>query len=222
MYALCIVNTIFNLTVLIGVLKNCSKDYIFNFVSSWFVYGEVENLPAREDDPCNPKGFYSITKRTAEQLLISYCETFGIKYRILRLCNVIGKNDSGVSKKKNALQFLIEKLKSNEDIDLYYDGYFIRDYMYVDDVCRAIHTCLQHGNLNEITNIGSGRDYMFRDIIMYCKKKLGSTSKINRVDPSRFHQIVQVKDMWLDNYKLEQLGFKIGENIFESMDRLLK
>ena len=43
----------------------------------------------QENALCDPKGFYSITKRTAEQLLISYCETFNIKYRIVRILCVV-------------------------------------------------------------------------------------------------------------------------------------
>jgi nucleoside-diphosphate-sugar epimerase len=89
-----------NLTCLINTLESCKdKNITFNFISSWFVYGDVE-LPAKEDSYCNPKGFYSITKRTAEQLLISYCETFGIKWRIIRLGNVLGKGDKKVSKRR--------------------------------------------------------------------------------------------------------------------------
>ena len=70
-------------------------------------------------------------------MLKSYCRTFDINYRILRLCNVYGDSDKGVSKKKNALQYLISQLQQNKDIDLYNDGMFYRDYMYVDDVCLA-------------------------------------------------------------------------------------
>ena len=61
-----------NLIKLMDVLDNCkNKDVIFNFVSSWFVYGDTD-LPAKETSYCNPKGFYSITKKCAEDLLISY------------------------------------------------------------------------------------------------------------------------------------------------------
>ena len=82
-----------NLIHLIKVLEECKgKDIEFIFISSWFVYGDTE-LPANENSCCNPRGFYSITKRTAEQLLESYCKTFGLKYKIIRLANVIGKDD---------------------------------------------------------------------------------------------------------------------------------
>ena len=69
----------------------------FFYATIHFVYGQTQ-MPATEESICNPTGFYSITKRAAEQLIISYCETYGIKYRILRLCNVYGIGDTKFSK----------------------------------------------------------------------------------------------------------------------------
>ena len=72
-----------NLIHLMKVLENCKdKDITFNFVSSWFVYGDTD-LPAKETSVCKPKGFYSITKYAAEMLIESFCKTFNIKYKIL-------------------------------------------------------------------------------------------------------------------------------------------
>ena len=84
-----------NLIKLMDVLSKLKddpnkSDYTFNFVSSWFVYGQNYEIPFREDhSKCNPTGFYSITKHCAEQLLISFCNTYDINYRILRLANVL-------------------------------------------------------------------------------------------------------------------------------------
>tara|TARA_Y100000590_G_C15295634_1_gene854293 strand:+ start:89 stop:724 length:636 start_codon:yes stop_codon:yes gene_type:complete len=149
-----------NLNVLMETLDECRKKGIktFNFISSWFVYGDTE-LPATEMSYCNPKGFYSITKRCAEQLLISYCETFDMNYRILRLCNVYGSTDKKASKKRNALQYLISKLKENEEISLYDGGQFYRNFMHVTDVCNAINVVCDKGIKNEIYNIGIGFTY---------------------------------------------------------------
>jgi GDP-D-mannose dehydratase len=63
-----------NLEVLCEVLGECreKKNTTINFVSSWFVYGITNNLPAKETDSCNPTGFYSITKKCAEDLLICF------------------------------------------------------------------------------------------------------------------------------------------------------
>ena len=90
-----------NLKVLMNVLENIPKnsDTVFNFISSWFVYGQNNEIPFREDySKCNPTGFYSITKYCAEQLLISFCQTYNIKYRIFRLANVLGEGDTKISK----------------------------------------------------------------------------------------------------------------------------
>jgi nucleoside-diphosphate-sugar epimerase len=210
-----------NLTKLLNVLQNCKdNNIIFNFVSSWFVYGDVD-LPAREDSCCKPKGFYSITKRCAEDLIISYCETFKIKYRILRLCNIYGPCDSGVSKQKNALQYLINEIKSNNEIKLYYDGDFVRDYMHVDDICKAIYSVMHQGECNQIINIGSGIPQKFRDIIDFVIKETNSSSKITAIDAVDFHKIVQVKDMYLDVSKLNKLKFKQEINIYQGIKTLL-
>ena len=197
-----------NLSILMDVLENLKgKNGIFNFISSWFVYGPC-SLPANEESFCQPKGFYSITKYAAEKLLESYCKTFNIKYRILRLCNVYGKNDSGVSKKKNALQFLIEKLRKEEEIGLYDGGHFYRDYMHVEDIARAIDLVVQKGECNQIYNIGTGKKILFLDVINMAKNIIGSSSKITSIPTPEFHKLVQIKDFYMDTSKLKNLGFK--------------
>ena len=210
-----------NLSKLMRVLEHCKgKDITFNFVSSWFVYGDCP-LPAREEYACNPTGFYSITKKCAEDLLISFCRTWDIKYRIFRLGNVFGKSDSKVSGKRNALQYLIEKLKNDEDIQLYRAGEFYRDYIHVSDVCRLMRDCMDLAELNDVINISSGEKTKFIDIMNYCKVRLGSKSEFSSVEPSDFHKIVQVKDMWIDTSKLSEKGLELRYDIWEGLNTLL-
>ena len=210
-----------NLTTLVKTLESCKdKNVTFNFISSWFVYGDVK-LPAKEDSYCDPKGFYSITKRTAEQLIISYCETFGIKYRILRLANVLGKSDYKVSKKKNALQYMINQVVNNEDINLYEGGIFYRDYIYVDDVVQAINLIIEKGNLNEIYNIGNGEQVFIKQALDYVKNKVNSTSKFGTMQIPQFHKTVQTKNMVLDISKIKNLGYIPQYNINQILDTLI-
>ena len=197
-----------NLRVLCEVLEECKERNItFNFISSWFVYGET-SLPVKEEYYCHPSGFYSITKKAAEDLLISFCKTFKINYRIIRLCNVLGKGDEKASSKKNALTYMIECLKKNEDVYLYDDGTPKRDVMHIDDVCKAIHLICDIGELNQIYNVGSGVPTQISEIITLAKEHLGSTSKIKSKEAPEFHQIVQTKDFWMDTTRLKNLGFK--------------
>jgi dTDP-glucose 4,6-dehydratase len=202
----------------------------FNMVSSWFVWGSAAGTsatsPARETDPCDPNGIYSITKLAAEKVVRSYTETAGAglvpgptSYRILRLCNVIG-NDPRAGKQKNALEMMLRKVALNQDVDLYVGDNW-RNVMHVDDVCRAIHTCLTKGDLNTIYNVGHLISVRMIDLIEHAKARTGSKSRINLVMPPRFHQIVQVPDFWLDTTKLRSLGFTPSMDPYQAVDRVL-
>jgi nucleoside-diphosphate-sugar epimerase len=214
-----------NLNLLMSVLERIDrddKDLIFNFVSSWFVYGKNDILPFNEKySICNPTGFYSITKRSAEQMLISFCETFGVKYRIFRLANVLGEGDNKISRKKNALQHMIKCLCEDEEIFLYDGGNAVRDYIYVDDVCDAIMHCIDKAPVNEIINIGSGRRTVLRDLIYLAQDLSNSNSKINIIQPPHFHDVVQVKDSYLDITKLKSYNFEIKYQVEEVVKKLV-
>lgn len=213
-----------NLITLMKVLENLPKNsnIVFNFISSWFVYGQNNEIPFREDfSKCNPTGFYSITKHCAEQLLISFCQTFNIKYRIFRLANVLGENDTKISKKKNALQFLIKQIVNNQDVELYYGGKVMRDYIYVEDVCRAIKYCMENAPINEIINIGSGEPHVFGDLINKVKHYTNSKSNIINIEPTNFHNIVQVRHSYLDITKLKSYGFVSKYNIDSIITKLV-
>lgn len=211
-----------NLTVLVNVLSNIKdrEHTVFNFISSWFVYGNTES-PAKETSVCNPKGFYSITKRTAEQLLISYCETFKIKYRILRLANVVGGSDGKVSNKKNAITFMINKLQANEPVNLYDGGELIRDVIDIDDCVQAINLVINKGELNTIYNIGNGVPVKLNELIATAKQMANSTSEIHSIETPDFHKQVQVKSMYMDNTKLNALGYRPTHTLEGTIQKIL-
>jgi nucleoside-diphosphate-sugar epimerase len=213
-----------NLTVLMNVLERLPKgqDVTFNFVSSWFVYGKNYEMPFREDhSKCSPTGFYSITKYCAEQLLVSFCQIHNIKYRIFRLANVLGVGDKRISKKKNALQYLIWEIVNNRDVPLYYGGEVLRDYIGVDDVAAAMKLCMSKSPINQIINIGSGRPHKFLDMINKAIEYSDSKSKIIHIDPTPFHDIVQVRHSYLDASKLVSYGFKQGKDINTIIEELV-
>ena len=213
-----------NLTVLLSILEDIKNkpDTVFNFVSSWFVYGQNKNIPFKENDlECNPTGFYSITKRCAEQLIISFCETFNIRYRIFRLANVLGEGDNKVSKQKNALQFMIKEIVNGNNVNLYYGGNVLRDYIYVDDVCDAIYHCMEKAPVNEIINVGSGKPYLFLNIIKNAIQLANSKSKIITVDSPHFHNVVQVKNSYLDTTKLTNYGYTCKYDINYIINKLV-
>ena len=208
-----------NLRILCEVLEYCkSEDITFNYISSWFVYGKTQYMPAKEDALCKPTGFYSITKYCAEQLIQSFAQTFGMKYRIIRLCNVLGSGDQKASKKKNAITWLVNQLKLSHDINLYNGGLDCRDVMHVTDVCRAIKLIVDKGELNEIYNVGSGKPTSIGEIVALSKHYLNSKSKVGNVSPPKFHKDVQRQNFWMDTKKLQSLGF--SQNV--SLDLIVR
>lgn len=210
-----------NLTVLMRVLEQCRNNgTVFNFVSSWFVFGDTD-LPAREDSYCNPKGFYSITKRAAEQLLISYCEAFNIKYRILRMANVMGPGDKKASKEKNAVQWMINEIKKGQDVKLYDDGNVIRDFIHIDDAVEALDLILNIGELNTIYNVGNGQGILVGNVIRAAKKVYASPSKIGNISVPDFHKSVQVQHMYMNTDRLKALGYRPAYDFYSNLDMVV-
>lgn len=221
-----------NLVVLTETLESWrhnNPNAIFTLISSWFVYGDeypkcgheamkkawndmcgagyyTRNGGATENDECHPRGFYSITKYCAEQLLISYAKTFGLKYRILRLGNVLGRDDKATAK-RNAFQYLVNKMKNGEIIDVYEKGEFYRNYSHVDDICEAIHLVMTRGDLNSTYNVGNFENYRFIDMLNYAAWGLGYKIPYNFIDQKEFHKNVQAKSFMMDTTKLQDLGF---------------
>jgi nucleoside-diphosphate-sugar epimerase len=205
-----------NLIVLAQRLKACKEAgvTVFNFVSSWFVYGPHHRYP-NENSLCDPNGLYSATKHCAEKFIREYCNEFGIKWRILRLGNVYGGPDKG-SLKRNSLHFLIEKLKKDEDITIY--SGLSRDFIHILDVCRGINFVLKKGNYNEIYNIGTGVGTELHKCIQTAKYFLQSDSKISTVKIPLDYP--QAKKISLDCRKIESLRFKPLINITEGIEDL--
>jgi nucleoside-diphosphate-sugar epimerase len=216
-----------NLNLLMDVLENWRKHQatigrrgVFNFLSSWLVYGNQDVIPVPETAETRPSGLYSITKRCAEQMLISYCTTYGLNWRILRLSNVIGANDKKVSAQKNGLQYMISKMASGEDVEIYGDGEFYRDFTHVSDVAAAIDLVLTKGNPNEIYNIGNGKTWAFKDIILYAREKLKTSGSVRFVEAKPFQKQVIVQTFYTDNSKLRALGYVpkySGEKLYDSI-----
>lgn len=213
-----------NLVKLVEFLKHLTPKHKFVFLSSWFIYGfyNAKGKKTTELDQGRTLGYYSVTKLCAEQLVETYCRVNNIPFQILRLSNIVGPGDN-FSAQKNALQFLIEKLKKDEDIELYYNGDFHRSYLHVNDCCKAFKFLIKNGKWGEIYNVGPWQSLLsFREIVEYCAGLLNSKSKITSREPSEFHKIIQPKDFQMDVSKLQNLGFRYDYSFFETLRDICK
>lgn len=204
-----------NITTLIRVLENLRRipNAEINFISSWFVYGPVKGC-VDENATCDPRGFYSITKRTAEQLLIEYCTRHGMTWRILRLCNVIGGEDIKSNHQKNVVHALARSIVRHEPVTLINHGQWLRQYLHRDDACRAVHHVMSHAAGNAIYNIGNSQLVIFRDVIDYMIHTTGSHSVIE-------NRPGDVMDCRMDCQRLMGLGWTAQYPWQQAMDDVL-
>ena len=153
---------------------------------------------------------------------MSYCETFNMKFRILRLSNVIGVGDKKISRKRNALQYMIQQVALGNKVDYLYREDSYRDYIDVRDCARAIKLVLDRGAMNEIYNIGNGIPRSINNAVFVANSMAGERSEIELMEPPDFHKKVQVKDMWLDTTKLKSLGYKPDYTFLDTIQNLLE
>jgi len=213
-------NLIHFLKVLEANFEKHGEKLVFNLVSTWFVYGHTK-VPASEDAPCNPAGFYSITSYAREKLLVSYAELKGFKYRILRLGNVIGVGDKKISRKKNALQYIVSELAKGNTVDYLYERGAIRDFIDVRDCVKAIRLILERGGFNEIFNVANGLGLNVNDLVSVAHRESGYKSEIRHIPVPEFHQQVQTSTMVLDVRKLKNLGYVQAYDIAQSIRGLI-
>ena len=212
-----------NLVHFMEVLGKAHEKYGNNFhftlISTWFVYGHTPSSvesPLQEASICAPWGFYSITARTREQLLITYCETFKIPYKILRLANVLGAKDKKVSKKKNALQYLIDKVVHDEPVGLDNNGEFYRNYIDVRDCADAIFLAM-NAQTPHIVNIANEVSHKFKDLVKYAIDYSDSKSTMwEKLDAEH-----NPSSVFISNTTLKSIGYVPKFTVYESIEDIV-
>lgn len=198
--------------------RKFGSDFEITYVSTWFVYGKVEP-PAVEDMCCNPRGFYSATKLCAENLIATACETFGMRYKIVRLSNVLGIGDNKLSTRKNALQHMIKTLCEGGTVNLY-EGDTYRDFIHVSDAAAGIRAVAERGKMGEIYNVGSGVCHRVADLIWLVSRS--ASGHVNTIPVPQFHKTVQVDSMWLNVEKIERdTGWRATRNVYDIIEELV-
>jgi len=123
----------------------------FQHISTDEVYGSVKEGRFKEINPLLPNSPYSASKAGADFLVRSYFKTFNLPALISRSCNNFGP----CQYPEKLIPLFIANLLKNRKVPLYASGENIREWVYVEDNCRAIDLVLHKGRLGEIYNIGS-------------------------------------------------------------------
>lgn len=133
-------------------LKNQVKTFIH--VSTDEVYGSRNSGSFLETDPLNPSSPYSSSKAGSDLLAISYYKTYEMDVRITRACNNFGPRQYP----EKIIPLFITKLINREKIPLYGNGLNVRDWIHVEDHCRALEIVIKNGSPGEIYNISGSHE----------------------------------------------------------------
>ena len=133
-----------------AAIRHRIKRYIQ--VSTDEVYGSLTpDAPGfREDTPLAPNSPYSASKAAADLLVRSYFKTFGLPAIITRCSNNYGPYQFP----EKLIPLLITNAMEDKPLPIYGDGLNIRDWIHVQDHCRALRALLEKGREGEIYNIG--------------------------------------------------------------------
>lgn len=139
-------------------------DTLIHFSSSE-VYGSAIYVPMDENHPLQPSTSYGASKAAQDLLLLSYYRTYRVDLRIVRPFNNIGpaQNDFSYSA---VVPRTIRRILNNKPPEIFGDGLQTRDFIYVEDTCRASIEIAKRKNLKgEVINIASGKETTIRELI---------------------------------------------------------
>lgn len=137
------------------------------FASTSAIYENTAIYPTKETDPIQPDLVYAMTKKAAEDLVLSYYRNYRISARVLRYANIYGPLQSYERKTPPLVNNVINHLLCGKSPVIYGHGEQRRDYLFVDD---AIEATIRASDLvydleEESINIGSGKSYSINEVV---------------------------------------------------------
>ena len=140
------------------------------------VYGAPQSMPIREDQATDPICSYGINKLAIEKYLALFQKQHGLEYSVLRISNAYG-NYQPANTGQGLVATFLNKMLCNEEIEIWGDGSVIRDYIYAEDVARALYCAASKNARQRIFNIGSGIGYSVNEILFQMETLLGRKAR---------------------------------------------
>lgn len=186
-----------------GVLLDACRKYgikRYHQVSTDEVYGDLPldrpDLFFTEETPLHTSSPYSSSKAGADLLVMSYYRTFGIPVTISRCSNNYGPYHFP----EKLIPLIIANALAEKPLPVYGTGENVRDWLYVEDHCRAIDMIIHNGKVGEVYNIGGHNERTnlqvvktiihelgkSEDLITYVKDRPGHDRRY-AIDPTKIH-----------------------------------
>jgi len=188
---------------------------VFLQVSTDEVYGHVPKGRSRETDQFRPRSPYSASKAGAEMIAQAYSETYGLPVLITRGSNTYGQYQYP----EKLIPVLITNAIDGQKLPLYRDGSAVRDFVHVEDHCRAIDLVLHEAPAGGVYNIGTGVETSGRQVAEAVLDIMGKPrGMIEYVADRPGHDYRYA----LDVDRITQLGWEPRVNLAEGLDRTVR
>lgn len=166
------------------------------------VYGEAITLPITEDHPTSPISPYGVTKLTLEKYAFLYAKTHGLKVICLRPGNAYGEKQRPFMGQGFIATAMASAIQGRP-ITIFGESESIRDYIHVKDISNGIFLALQHGEIGQTYNIGTGIGVSVKDVLLKIKsllKKYDFSFNVIKCEARLFDVNVNV----LNSFKLRE------------------
>jgi dTDP-glucose 4,6-dehydratase len=145
-------------TLLDAALRHGTAPFVH--ISTDEVYGSITSGSWPEDHPLRPSSPYAASKASADLLALSYHRTHGLDVRVTRCSNNYGPRQFP----EKIVPLFVTRLLGGCRVPLYGDGLNVRDWLHVEDHCRAVELVRAKGRPGEIYNVGGGTELTNREL----------------------------------------------------------
>ncbi|HZR29809.1 MAG TPA: dTDP-glucose 4,6-dehydratase [Terriglobales bacterium] len=147
----------------------------FVHVSTDEVYGDIpQNLASNENYPLQPNSPYSASKAASDLLVRSFIKTYGFPGIITRASNNYGPFQFP----EKFIPLMIANALEDKPLPIYGDGMQERDWLHVEDHCRALALVLEHGREGEVYNVGAGNTEPNLSMVRRILRALGKSESL--------------------------------------------
>ncbi|MBP3428228.1 MAG: dTDP-glucose 4,6-dehydratase [Clostridia bacterium] len=150
----------------------------YHQVSTDEVYGDLPldrpDLFFTEQTPIHTSSPYSASKASADLLVLAYHRTYGLPVTISRCSNNYGPYHFP----EKLIPLMIANCLADKPLPVYGEGLNVRDWLYVEDHCRAIDLILRRGRVGEVYNIGGHNEMRNIDIVRLICRELGKPESL--------------------------------------------
>jgi dTDP-glucose 4,6-dehydratase len=167
---------VFGTFVLLEEARRARSLRLFVQISTDEVYGSVASGSSKETDALMPRNPYSASKAGADRLAYSYWATYGLPVVVTRASNNYGPYQFP----EKVIPLFVTHALDDIPLPLYGDGLNVRDWLHVDDHCRAVDLLLAHGQPGETYNVGGGNEVRNLDLTRRILALLGKPETLIR------------------------------------------